>query len=110
MFNEELDLGEPVEDKDGGGRSDVAVGYRKTDSHTHLMGQVKQEVKDCVKTEASDGPSAALHLTTHPGAVARTQGPPGAPGTKAAGSSQAGSSALLAKVRASLGVLQRVEQ
>ncbi|XP_060950226.1 histone-lysine N-methyltransferase 2C-like [Limanda limanda] len=85
MFNEELDLGEPVEDKDGGERSDVAGEYRKTDSHTHLMGQVKQEVKDCVKTEVSDGPSAALHLTT------------GAPGTRAPGSSLAGSSALLAK-------------
>ena len=106
MFNEELDLGEPMEDKDGGERSDVAGGDRKTDSHTHLMGQVKQEVKDCVKTEVSDGPSAALHLTTHPGAVPRTQGPPGAPGTRAAGSSQAGSSAPLAKVRASLSGLR----
>ncbi|CAB1432000.1 unnamed protein product [Pleuronectes platessa] len=101
MFNEELDLGETVEDKDGGERSDVAGGYRKTDSHTHLMGQVKQEVKDCVKTEVSDGPSAALHLTTHQ---------PGAPGTRAAGSSQAGPSALLAKEKGEdLGVVPALQ-
>nr|XP_019968940.1 PREDICTED: histone-lysine N-methyltransferase 2C-like [Paralichthys olivaceus] len=109
MFNEELDLGEP-DDKDGGERSDVAEGSRRTDSHFHPTAQVKQEVKDCVKIEVRDDPSADLHLTTQPGAVARTQGPPGAPGTKAAGSSQVGSSALLAKEKVEdLGVVPALQ-
>ncbi|XP_069576340.1 histone-lysine N-methyltransferase 2C [Brachyistius frenatus] len=55
MFNEELDLGEPVEDKGGGDR--------KADGHAHLVSQVKQEVKDGIKTEG--GPP----------------GPPGLPGS-----------------------------
>ncbi|XP_040921273.1 histone-lysine N-methyltransferase 2C isoform X2 [Toxotes jaculatrix] len=91
MFNEELDL-EPVEEKEGGERRDGAGGSRKTDSHILQVGQVKQEVK----TEVRDSPSAAQHLTAQP-ATSRPPGPPGASGTKAAGSSQPGSSVLLTK-------------
>nr|XP_029131590.1 LOW QUALITY PROTEIN: histone-lysine N-methyltransferase 2C-like [Labrus bergylta] len=69
MFNEELDLGESVEEREGA---------RKTDSHAHLMSQVKQEVKDGVKTEGRDG---------------RPTPPPGAPG----GVGQLGSSPLVIK-------------
>ena len=89
MFNEELDL-EPVEEKDGGERRDGAGGSRKTDSHTHLVGQVKEEMKDGVKTEARD---TAQHPKPEPGGVAtcRTARP--------AGSNQTKSSALLPKVR-----------
>ncbi|XP_041823896.1 histone-lysine N-methyltransferase 2C-like isoform X4 [Melanotaenia boesemani] len=65
MFNEELDLGEPVEEKEGAER-------RKSDSH--LLEQVKQEVKDAVKMDG--GPS----VSQHPAAL-------GAPGAEAAASS-----------------------
>ncbi|KAM6900450.1 uncharacterized protein FYW49_016953 [Xenentodon cancila] len=44
MFNEELDLGETVEEKEGG----VS---RKADVHPHLPDHMKQEVKDAVKME-----------------------------------------------------------
>lgn len=76
MFNEELDL-EPVEEKGGAG------GSKKTDSHSPSVGQVKQEVKDIIKTE---------ELTTQPGVVAITRvsghlGDPGASGTEALTSS-----------------------
>lgn len=62
MFNEELDLGEPAEEKDGGG------GSRKTDSSSQLVGQIKQEVRDDSKTGAA-----------RPGVIA-TGKPPGALG------------------------------
>ncbi|XP_068593242.1 histone-lysine N-methyltransferase 2C-like isoform X2 [Cebidichthys violaceus] len=67
MFNEELDLGEPVEE-----RRDDAGGSTKTDGH--LIGHVKQEVQD--------GPSATQQPTPHAGVVT-TSRPPGseAPGT-----------------------------
>lgn len=68
MFNEELDLGEPLE---GG-----AFGSRKTDSNAHLIGKVKPEVHD--------GPSATQQPTSHPGLVP-TSRPPGAPVSEAAG-------------------------
>lgn len=70
MFNEELELGEPADEKEGGDRRDG-----KTESHALLPGQVKQEVKDAIKTEAKDCPSA------HPGLL--TSKPPGAPGGEA---------------------------
>lgn len=38
MFNEELDLGEPVEEKDGVGSS------RKAEGQAHHMDQIKQEM------------------------------------------------------------------
>ncbi|KAM6971552.1 LOW QUALITY PROTEIN: histone-lysine N-methyltransferase 2C-like [Tautogolabrus adspersus] len=71
MFNEELDLGEPVEEREGA---------RKTDSHAHLMSQVKQEVKDGIKTESRDGPPATPHPLSlqpsqppHPGDSSQAQ-------------------------------------
>lgn len=102
MFNEELDLGEPVEDKEGGDKGDGTGGTRKTDSHSYLIGQVKQEVQDSIKTEARDGPSTSHQPAPQYGVVtiSRPPGPPGAPGApgaEAAGSSP-GSSALLIKV------------
>lgn len=63
MFNEELDLGEPVEEKEGG-----ACGGRKSDSH------VKQEVQDDLSGEYQPGLSTSSK-------------PPGAPGAEAAGAS-----------------------
>ena len=56
MFNEELDLGEPVEEREGGER-------RRGEAH--LLDQVKQEVKDAVKTSAAprteaEGPPTLL--------------------------------------------------
>lgn len=98
MFNEELDLGEPVEEKEVGEKRDGASGTRKTDSHTYLIGQVKQEVQDGVKTEARD-PSATQHPAQQHGVVTISR-PPGAPGAEAAG--QLGSSTLLIKVGPSL--------
>lgn len=87
MFNEELDLGEPVEEKEGGERRDRVGGpTRKVDNHSHPIGQVKQEVEDGVKTEAQ-------HPSPQPGLVTsrRLPGAPGAPGAAAAGSSLPGS-------------------
>ncbi|XP_034415694.1 histone-lysine N-methyltransferase 2C-like isoform X10 [Cyclopterus lumpus] len=83
MFNEELDLGEPVEEKGGGEKRDGASGSRKTDG---LISQVKQEVQD--------GTSASQQPTPHPGVVTTSRPPrppgpgPGAPMSEAAGSSQ----------------------
>ncbi|KAM7369521.1 hypothetical protein PAMP_010840 [Pampus punctatissimus] len=70
MFNEELDLGEPVEEKGGGGRRDrVGAPPRKMDDNTHLIGQVKQEVEDGFKTEAQQpSPQSGLVTTKVPGA------------------------------------------
>ncbi len=99
MFNEELDLGEPVEEKEGGEKRDGASGTRKTDSHTYVIGQVKQEVQDGVKTEAREGPSATQHPAPQHGVVT-ISGPPGPPGAEATG--QPGSSTLLIKVGPSL--------
>lgn len=63
--SEDLDLGEPVEEREGGERRDGASGFRK-DSQTHLVGQIKQEVMDSDKTESRD----RLAVTTpHPGLV-----------------------------------------
>ncbi|XP_028288299.1 histone-lysine N-methyltransferase 2C-like isoform X3 [Parambassis ranga] len=59
MFNEELDLGEPVEESGRGERRDAAGSSRKAD--THLIGQVKQEMKDSSKTESVNGSSAPQH-------------------------------------------------
>ncbi|XP_031616289.2 histone-lysine N-methyltransferase 2C isoform X5 [Oreochromis aureus] len=53
MFNEELDLGEPAEEKESGERKDGVGGSRKTDSSSHLVGQIKQEVRDDSKTEVA---------------------------------------------------------
>lgn len=103
--SEDLDLGEPVEEKEGGEKKDVAGGSKKTDNQSHLLGQVKQEVKDGHKTEARDGLAVAQQpATSAPGLViaSRPPGPPGAPGVEAAGSSQPSSSALLTKVGKSL--------
>lgn len=69
MFNEELDLSEHMEEKEGGERKDGAGASRKTDSNSHLVGQVKQEAKDNNKMEAvitTSRPEAAVcsaHLT-----------------------------------------------
>lgn len=63
MFNEELDLGEPVEEKEGGTS-------RKSEGHTHPPDQLKQEAKDAVKTEGGSGPSAVQHPALSPGAEA----------------------------------------
>lgn len=63
MFNEELDLGEPVEEKEGG-----ACEGRKSDS------QVKQEVQDGLSGEHQPG-------------VSTSSKPPRAPGAEAAGPS-----------------------
>lgn len=90
MFNEELDLGEPVEEKKGGERRDGSSGSRKTDSH-NLIGQVKQEVQD--------GSSAAQHPAPQPGVV-HSCNPPRPSGAEPAGFSQP-DSALLTKVRTS---------
>lgn len=68
MFNEELDLGEPAEEKESGERKDGVCGSRKTDSSSHLVGQIKQEVRDDSKTGAA-----------RPGVLA-TSKPPGALG------------------------------
>lgn len=98
MFNEELDLGESVEEKEGAERRDGSGGSRKTDGH--LIGQVKQEVQDGVKTEATQYPAPQPGIIT---SSSRAPGPPGAPGgPDAAGSSQPGSSGLLSKVGPSL--------
>ncbi|KAF7643369.1 hypothetical protein LDENG_00240600 [Lucifuga dentata] len=109
MFNEELDLGEPVEEKEGGERSDggsdsrAGVGVsRKPESHAHPLSQVKQEVKDCIKTESTDGPSTAQCPSPQPGAMTTSRPPgapggPGPPGAEAGGSSQPDSSPLLTK-------------
>lgn len=83
MFNEELDLGESVEEKERGLRRDSMGGLRQMDSHAHLIGQVKQEVEDSVKREAGDGTSADF--------TSRRLGPPGTPESEVAGSSQSGS-------------------
>lgn len=80
MFNEELDLGETVEDSEAGDRRD---GPRKTDGQTHLVTHVKQEAKDAVKMEAESS-------SAPPPGVISTAGPPGPPG--------ADSSAVLTKV------------
>ncbi|XP_014874682.1 histone-lysine N-methyltransferase 2C isoform X3 [Poecilia latipinna] len=45
MFNEELDLGEPVEDREGSRPA------RKMGSPAHFLGQAKQELKESQKTE-----------------------------------------------------------
>uniref|UniRef100_A0A087X9K9 Histone-lysine N-methyltransferase 2C n=1 Tax=Poecilia formosa TaxID=48698 RepID=A0A087X9K9_POEFO len=45
MFNEELDLGEPVEDREGSRPA------RKMESPAHFLGQAKQELKGSQKTE-----------------------------------------------------------
>lgn len=63
MFNEELDLGEPVEEKEGG-----ACGGRKSDS------QVKQEVHGDLSGELQPG-------------VSTSSKPPRALGAEAAGPS-----------------------
>lgn len=76
--SEDLDLGEPVEEKEAGEKRDGVGSSKKTDSQTQLLGQVKQEVKDDDKIE------------------------PGLPGVEASGSSQLDSCALLAKVGSSL--------
>lgn len=90
MFNEELDLGEPVEEKEAG-----ASGTRRTDS------QVKQEVQDGAKTEARDGPSVTQQPAPQPGVITSSR-PSRPPGAEAVGSSQPGSSAVLTKVGPSL--------
>lgn len=55
MFNEELDLGEPVEDREGSRPA------RKMESPAHFLGQPKQELKESQKTEghSSDRPQGA---------------------------------------------------
>ncbi|XP_023181708.1 histone-lysine N-methyltransferase 2C-like isoform X7 [Xiphophorus maculatus] len=55
MFNEELDLGEPVEDREGSRPT------RKMESPAHFLGQPKQELKESQKTEghSSDRPQGA---------------------------------------------------
>ncbi|XP_043959917.1 histone-lysine N-methyltransferase 2C isoform X2 [Gambusia affinis] len=55
MFNEELDLGEPVEDREGSRPA------RKMESPAHFLGQPKQELKDSQKTEghSSNRPQGA---------------------------------------------------
>lgn len=70
MFNEDLDLGEPIQDKDRSGSC------RKSEGHAH---QVKQEVKEAVKREGVSG------LPTPPPVVLSR--PPGPPGSEAAGPS-----------------------
>lgn len=70
MFNEELELGEPVEGKEGG-----ASGSKKTD------GQVKQEVLDGNKAETGDG----LSVAQQPAPVGPSSRPLRPPGAKAAG-------------------------
>lgn len=75
MFNEELDLGEPMEEKESGAR--------KADF------QVKQETRDSASVAQQPPPQPALVTSS------RTPRPPGA---EAGGSSQRGSSAVLAKV------------
>lgn len=83
MFNEELDLGEQVEEKEVGERKDGFSGTRKTDGHSYV-GQVKQEVQDVAKTEARDVSSAAQQSASQAGLVttSRPPRPPGAPATK----------------------------
>lgn len=61
MFNEELDLGEPSEEKDG---------TKKTENHA--LGQIKQEVQDGVKTESSAVQQQSIN---------RPSAPSGAPGS-----------------------------
>ncbi|KAM8731510.1 histone-lysine N-methyltransferase 2C isoform 5-T5 [Acanthopagrus schlegelii] len=83
MFNEELDLGEQVEEKEVGERKDGSSGTRKTDSHSYV-GQVKQEVQDVAKTEARDVLSVAQQPASQAGLVTTTRPsrPPGAQATK----------------------------
>nr|XP_046227874.1 histone-lysine N-methyltransferase 2C-like isoform X2 [Scatophagus argus] len=90
MFNEELDLGEPVEEKDRGERKDGASGPRKTDC------QVKQEVQNSTKTEGKDNALATQQHTPQSGVVTSIR-PPKPPGAETAGSNQPSSSALLTK-------------
>ncbi|XP_044195043.1 histone-lysine N-methyltransferase 2C-like isoform X6 [Thunnus albacares] len=108
MFNEELDLGEPMEEKEGGERRDrVGAPPRKMDNHAHLIGQVKQEVEDGVKTEAQ-------HPSPQPGLITTRRlpgvpGAPGAPGTAAAGSSLPGSKEKLEDSGSASGVLSALQ-
>lgn len=110
MFNEELDLGEPVEEKeagerrDGGSNGGEGVGRsRKPDSHTNPQGQVKGEIG--IKTESKDGPPTAQHSSPHPGSITISKpspGDPGPSGAEAEGSTQTASSSLLIEVGQSL--------
>ncbi|KAM9839742.1 histone-lysine N-methyltransferase 2C-like [Aulostomus maculatus] len=89
MFNEELDLGESVEDKEVIDRKDRGDGPRKVDNHAHLKSQVKQEVEDGVKREASDVSYAAPPPSAQPGEGSRRPpGPAGPPDSDTTGSSQ----------------------
>lgn len=75
MFNEELDLGEQIEEKEGGARK-----------------------ADCqVKQEARDGASVAQQPAPQPGVITSSR-TPRPPGGEAVGSSQRVSSAVLTKV------------
>ncbi|KAM4718655.1 histone-lysine N-methyltransferase 2C-like isoform 3-T3 [Anableps anableps] len=62
MFNEELDLGESAEDREGSRTA------RKTEGSTHFLVQAKQEVKDAEKTDGES--SAPLPTSRPPGAPA----------------------------------------
>ncbi|XP_054620989.1 histone-lysine N-methyltransferase 2C-like isoform X3 [Dunckerocampus dactyliophorus] len=95
MFNEELDLGEPVVDKKGGERRDIVGGHRKLNNDANLLGQVKEEVEDGIKGNTKDD-SVPSHPPPQPGAVISKQ-LPGASGADTAGSSQPVSSLHLAK-------------
>lgn len=101
MFNEELDLGESVEEKEGGERRDGAGGPKKTDSHAYLIGQMKQEVHDGANTEARDGASVTQHPAPQPG-LGNAGRPPRPPGAEAASSDHTAASTLLSKVRSSV--------
>ncbi|XP_072769606.1 histone-lysine N-methyltransferase 2C-like [Nerophis lumbriciformis] len=94
MFNEELDLEDPVGDKKGGERQNLVGGPRKLDTDVNLLGQVKEEVQEAVNRDTKND-SSSRHPAPQPEAV--SQQLPVASEAETAGSSQSSSSLHLAK-------------
>ncbi|XP_023805952.1 histone-lysine N-methyltransferase 2C isoform X3 [Oryzias latipes] len=78
MVNEELDLGEPVEEKEGREKRDGSGSSKRTESHAHLPEKVKQEGEGAMKTESGSVLSAAQLPTKH----LRGPAPPGGEGVE----------------------------
>lgn len=81
MVNEELDLGEQVEEKEGRERRDGSGTSKRTEGHAHLPEQVKQEGEGPMKTEGGSVLSAAQLSSKH----LRVPAPPGGEGAESTG-------------------------